>query len=277
MDEIARQLRTAAAVTPPTRIDVDLLIAADRRRRQHRAWTLTGTGVAAVVAAVAVTPSLFGGAQAGRGEMVLPPVASGGGSAVALCQMVAPSASGPEPPFQTYDTVRSRPVESPQQAEGRLTGALHAAVDAVVPTDVRVVGMVPECDRPQFAYHARYREYTSIAVLSRAGLRGHLTVVVRPTPADARGDCSEAPDSAECELRPLPGDGVVLLSTSTDPGGGVQRWVQLQRPDGTSVTVTADNMISAEDGTPELTAPEPLLTSQELVELARAPGLTLYP
>ncbi|WP_433653243.1 hypothetical protein ACQP2C_14500 [Micromonospora zamorensis] len=277
MDEIARQLRAATAAPPPTRIDLDRLIAYDRQRRQQRAWTLAGTGVAAAVAVVAVAPALFASSSNVRGEMAVPPIASGTGSAVSLCQTVAPSASGPEPPLQTYDTVRSRPVESPQSGEVRLTGALYAAVDAVVPTDVTVVGTVPECRRPQFSYHSLYREYTTVAMLSRDGQRGHLIVAVRPTPAGAQADCSEAPDSRTCEVWGLGDDGMALLSTSTDPRGGVVRWAQLQRVDGTSVTVTADNFIAAADGTWQVTAPKPLLTSQELVELARAPGLTLYP
>ncbi|MFF0470190.1 hypothetical protein ACFYPX_22475 [Micromonospora zamorensis] len=277
MDELTRQFQAAVAGSPPSRIDLDMLIAADRQRRQHRNWTLTGTGVAAVVAAVAVAPVLFGGPDAGRGQMALPPIASGSRPAVALCPTVAPSASGPEAPLQTYDTVRSRPSESPQRSEIRLSEALRTAVDAAVPTDVTVVGSVPECDKPQFAYDSRYREYTTIGLLSRDGRRGHLIVAVRPTPAGAQADCAEAPDQRDCEVWGLGDDGVALVSTTTDPGGGVQRWVQLQRVDGTSVTVTTDNMVVAADGTPRLTAPEPLLTSQELVELARAPGLTLYP
>ncbi|MFF5054264.1 hypothetical protein ACFY1S_13890 [Micromonospora sp. NPDC000663] len=277
MDEITDQLRAATAVSPPTRIDVDRLIADGRQRRQNRMWTLATAGVVAVVAAVAVTPALFAGLGNGGEQMALPPMAPGASSAPSLCGTVAPSPSGPEPPLQTYDTVRSRPVESPRNGEVRLTAALHAAVDAVVPTDVTVVGAAPECAKPQFAYHSRYREYTTIAMLGRDGVRGHLIVAMRPTAAGDPADCAEAPDDRDCQVRTLGDDGVVVISTSRDPGGGVQRWVQLRRVDGTSVTVTADNIVVAADGTPKTTAPEPLLTSQELVELARAPGLTLYP
>jgi hypothetical protein len=78
-------------------------------------------------------------------------------------------------------------------------------------------------------------------------------------------------------VRGLGDDGVAMLSTSSDPAGGVLRWVQLERVDGTSVTVRAGNLLYRPDGTPEAAAPEPPLTSQELLELARAPGLTLYP
>lgn len=204
-------------------------------------------------------------------------MSSGTGSTGGLCRTVLPTASGPLPPLPTYDTVRARPTEPPQEGEARLTGALRAAVDVVVPSDVTVVGAVPQCDRPQFAYQPRNREYRAVALLSRDDLRGHLMVTVRPTPAEVQADCAELPYRGECEVRGLGDDGVAMVSSSTDPGGGVHRWAQLQRVDKTLVTVTADNIVVAADGTPELTAPEPLLTAHELVELARAPGLTLYP
>ncbi|RLP92670.1 hypothetical protein [Micromonospora sp. CV4] len=277
MDEIARHLHEVTAVAPPSRIDLDRLIAADRQRRQHRTWTLAGAGVAAVVAAVAVSTALIAGPEPGEGGMALPTITSGTGSTGGMCRTLAPTASGPLPPLPTYDTVRARPTEPPQDGEVRLTGALRAATDAVVPSDVTVVSPVPQCDRPQFAYRPRQREYRAVALLSRDARRGHLTVTVRPTPAGAQADCAELPYRGECEVWGLGDDGVAMFSSSTDPGGGRHRWAQLQRVDGTLVTVMADNIVVAADGTPELTAPEPLLTAQELVELARAPGLTLYP
>ncbi|MFI6237804.1 hypothetical protein ACIBD9_29930 [Micromonospora sp. NPDC050784] len=287
MDELTKHFRDAVAGSPPSRIDLDGLITADRQRRRHRAWTLAGTGVAAAVAAVAV-PILV--AVPGPGGMALPPMSSGSGD-TSLCPAPIPLgggpnssgggpeplASGPEPSSQTYDTVRVRPTEPWQAGVPRLTAALRAALATTVPTNLTVTGAVPECDRPQFAYQLPHRQYETIATLSRDGRHSHLKVAVQLTRADAKADCAAAPDARNCEVWGLGDDGVAMLSTSTDPDGGTLRWVQLMRVDGTSVTVTAGNLLHGYGGPADRVARDALLTSQELVELARAPGLTLYP
>ncbi|MFG1762007.1 hypothetical protein ACGFIH_01635 [Micromonospora parva] len=272
MDELTTHFRDAVAGSPPSRVDLDGLITADRQRRRHRALTMAGTGVAAAVAAVAV-PSLI--AAPGPGGMALPPMSSGAGDA-SLCAAPVPLPSGPEPPLATYDTVRVRPTEPFEAGVPRLTAALRAALATAVPTNLTVTGTVPECDRPQFAYQPPYRQYETIATLSRDGRHSHLKVAVSPTGAEAQADCAEAPDPRNCEVWGLGEDGVAMFSTSTDPAGNTLRWVQLMRADGTSVTVTAGNLLYGDRG-PARAAREALLTSQELVELARAPGLTLYP
>ncbi|MEU8391726.1 hypothetical protein [Micromonospora sp. NPDC048842] len=287
MDELTEHFRDAVAGSPPSRIDLDGLIAADRQRRRHRAWTFAGTGVAAAVAAVAV-PTLV--AVPGPGGMALPPMSSGSGD-VSLCPAPIPLdsgpeplasgpeplASGPEPSSQTYDTVRVRPTERPETGVPRLTAALRAALATTVPTNLTMTGAVPECDRPQFAYQPPHRQYETIAILNRDGRHSHLKVALYPTPAKAQPDCADAPDGRNCEVRGLGDDGVAMLSTSTDPAGDTLRWVHLMRVDGTSVTVTVGNLLHGYGGPVDGVAREALLTSQELVELARAPGLTLYP
>ncbi|MDG9678882.1 hypothetical protein [Micromonospora sp. DH14] len=287
MDELTKHLQDAVTGSPPSRIDLDGLIAADRRRRRHRARTLAGIGVAAAVAAVAV-PTLV--AVPGRGGMALPPMSSGSGDA-SLCAAPIPMpsaadpsasgpeplASGPEPSSETYDTVRVRPTELWEAGVPRLTAALRAALAATVPTNLTVTGTVPECDRPQFAYQYPHRQYEMIATLGRDGRHSQLRVALYPTRAEAKADCADAPDFRNCEVRGLGDDGVAMLSTSTDPAGGILRWVQLMRVDGTSVTVTVGNLLYGEHGPVDRAASEALLTSQELVDLARAPGLTLYP
>ncbi|MGC4756752.1 hypothetical protein [Micromonospora trifolii] len=289
MDELAEHFRDAVAGSPPSRIDLDGLIAADRQRRRHWAWTFAGAGVAVAVAAVAV-PTLV--AAPGPAGMALPPMGSRSGDAslcpapipldsgpVPLASAPEPLASGPEPTSQTYDTVRVRPTERPEAGVPRLTAALRAAMAATVPTNLTVTGAVPECDRPQFAYQPQHRQYETIATLSRGGWHSHLKVALYPTPAraQAQADCADAPDNRNCEVWGLGDDGVAMLSSSTDPAGGTLRWVQLMRVDGTSVTVTAGNLLHGYGGPVDRVAREALLTSQELVELARAPGLTLYP
>ncbi|MEU4777559.1 hypothetical protein [Micromonospora sp. NPDC023633] len=282
MDELAQQMRSAVASPPPTRIDVDRLIADDRQRRRHRAWTVAGTGVAAVVAAVAVTPALLVGPAAGPGGLTLP--ASGGSPSAdpSLCPVVEPEPSGPPAPQQSYETVRDRPTERPDDGVARLTLVLRPALAAVVPAGLSVDGTIPGCDQVQFTYEKSHWHYYAHARLTRSGQADNLTVSLIPTAADGPRGCAGAPDTRACTSRPLP-DGGTIAYGSADPGdeGHEQRWAQVQRADGTTVTVTTDNhhIEGGENGaTPTIRfGPPPVLTVAQLTAIATTPGLTLHP
>ncbi|MFC0507380.1 hypothetical protein [Micromonospora costi] len=281
MDDISGQLRAAVADAPPTRIDVDRLIADDRQHRRHRAWTLGGSGIAAALAAVALVPALVAGPGTDGPGLTLPPIDGGPGPTASLCAVVRPEPSGPEPPLQTYGTVRARPTERPEDGVARLTAALRNTLTGVLPEDVVPAGKVPECGLPQFGYHPSYREYEAIVSLSRGEERGDLTVGLRPSAVDNGTSCAQAPVLRDCEVRDLGDGSTALVSITTWPeGSGVQRWVLVRKPDGTSVNASANNFTLGSDPSgPEvtLTAPEPLLTVDQLLAIARAPGLTLYP
>ncbi|MEU4771243.1 hypothetical protein [Micromonospora sp. NPDC023644] len=282
MDELARQMRSAVASPPPTRIDVDRLITDDRQRRRHRAWMVAGTGVAAVVAAVAVTPALLVGPAAGPGGLTLP---AGGGSPSAdpsLCPVVEPEPSGPPAPQQSYDTVRARPTERPDAGVARLTLVLRPALAAVVPAGLSVDGAIPGCDLVQFTYEKSHWHYYAHARLRGNGRVDNVTVRLVPTTADAPGGCASAPDPRTCTSSRLPDGGTLATSTVT-PGkeGFEQRWAQVRRPDGTTVTVTTDNHHIEGGGngaTPAIRfGPPPVLTVAQLTAIATTPGLTLHP
>ncbi|MFF5172514.1 hypothetical protein ACFY3U_07760 [Micromonospora sp. NPDC000089] len=279
MDEMSAQMRVATAAAPPTRIDVDVLISAERRRRRHRLRAVSGTGLGAAVAAVLVTPALFGGSPApvAVAPPPLSPSGTGGPSSGApLCAVPAPKASGPPAPLQTYDTVRARPTEAPGAGVPRLTAALRQALVDQIERGTRVTGVQPGCAGPQFDYQDRYREYETVLELRSASGRGHLVVSLRPTPAGSRPDCAHAPDP-NCKVRRAADGSVLLTATTTEPGGATYRWAQVRRPDGTSVEVKTDNFFILKDGRPEVTAAAPLLTLDQVVAIAGWPALTLYP
>ncbi|MCM0674653.1 hypothetical protein NCC78_08125 [Micromonospora phytophila] len=280
MDDLQQQLRAAVATAPPTRIDVDRLIAADRQRRRHRAWTLAGTGIAAAVAAVTVTPALLAGPGPDPGGLPLPPAGAGSPSAgPSLCAVAEPEPSGPQPPLQTYDTVRARPTEGPAAALARLTGALRPALGAL-PSGVAVDGILPNCDLVQFTYHPSYREYEAVVRLTRGGQVDRFSVSLRPTAADERTGCVQAPDPGDCTSSRAADGSVVVTSTARlGDAGREQRWVLVQRPDGTSVVAVTNNFLVGDrpDREPAGGFEPPLLTVEQLVEIARTPGLTLYP
>ncbi|MEV4462270.1 hypothetical protein AB0J51_01460 [Micromonospora echinofusca] len=279
MDDLSEQFRVAVAVAPPTRIDVDQLIADDRQRRRHRTWVAAGTGVA-LVAAVAVTPALLVGPAAGPAGLTLP---VGGGSPSAdasLCPVVEPEPSGPPAPQQSYDTVRDRPAERPDAGVARLTLVLRPALSAVVPAGLSVDGTIPGCDLVQFTYEKSHWHYYAHARLTRGGQADNLTVTLVPTAADEPVGCAAAPDPRTCTSRRLP-DGGTLAIGGAKPGkeGAEQRWAQVQRADGTTVTVTTDNFGGDREGVPPTFrfGPPPVLTVAQLTTIATTPGLTLHP
>ncbi|MFG3702714.1 hypothetical protein ACGF5C_33320 [Micromonospora sp. NPDC047620] len=281
MDELSQQMRTAVASSPPTRIDVDRLIADDRQRRRHRVWALAGAGAAVAVAAVAVAPALLAGPATQPGGLTLPPAAAGTADP-SLCPIAEPSASGPPAPQQSYDTVRDRPTERPDAGVARLTGVLRPALAAVVPAGLTVEGTIPGCDQVQFTYEKSHWNYYAHARLVRDGQTDRLRVTLMPTAADEPLGCAAAPDRRACTSRRLPDGSTLATSVSTPGDGGLeQRWVLVERVDGTSVTVTTDNIdivVEEPGGTPRPEfGPPPVLSVAQLTEIATTPGLTLYP
>lgn len=281
MDELSNHLRAAVVAPPPTRIDVDRLIEADRRRRHHRAWTLAGTGVAAAVAVVAVTPALVTG-SAREGQPPRPPAAgspsaSRGGTAGPCAPVVVPS---PSVALQSYGTMRTLPTEPPDRAAERLTRALSAALRAELSPGTTVTGVLPKCPGPRFQYHDRYREYGASGWLVQDGRRGHFSVALRARAAGAPPGCQppdvELPDCTERTFE----DGTVAVTRTYVDDGRKHRTAEVNRSDGTWALVATGNYQSElwdRPAEPDMTADEPLLTLDQLVALGRSPALTLYP
>jgi hypothetical protein len=276
MDEIGSELRAAVAEPPPSRIDVDGLIRAEGRRRRQRAWVWSGTGAAAVVAAVAVAPALVAGEGAPR------PAPAGLPSAfpspeVSLCAGVSPKPSGPQPPLQSYGTVRVRPTELPADGVPRLTGALREALRDRLPAGVRIESAQPGCTEPQFQFHPSYREYEAGGWLRRGEDSGLLLLQLRPTALDQMPpSCEHAVNPQDCTVVHHPDGTATVRSVLPRDSGQRQLTVLVLRPDGTAVRAVTNNFQDGPEGS-TATAPEPLLTMDQLDELARSPGLTLYP
>jgi hypothetical protein len=283
VNEISNQLQSAVLDAPPTRIDVDHLIQSELRRRRHRSWVLSGTGVAAAVAAVAITPTLFGGAPAPL--PAAPPAgattADAPATGVPLCTGVSPKPSGPENPVPTYGTVRPRPTEDPAAGVARLTGAFREGLPGWLPAGVRAESLQPGCTEPQFQYQPRYLEYDVGAELRRGTERGLFQLTLRPTDQDAATpDCSRGTKSENCEIVRYQDGSVAAQSRMTAGPGQLQLTVWLVRPDGTTVVAITNNfrndvvdrqMVSTK------TADAPLLTMDQLAAVVLSPGMTVYP
>lgn len=285
MDDLSIRMRAAVAEPPPTRIDLDRLIAGERRRSRTTTWTAAGTAMAAAVAAIAIAPALLAGS--GPRGVAAPPAAPASGTPVPataspkLCAPLKPIPTGPQPPLQSHDTVRARPTEPMEQAVPRLTVGLSTALAAVLPPGMRVEALEEGCTEPQFQFHPSYREYEVSARIVAGQGSGFLLVRVMPTPANDDKVCQASGDPTDCARTTFP-DGTVALADTMDAGTGGERQVSVvaHRPDGTSVFLIANNYslgAGPEATEPTLTSANPPLTAEQLIEIGRDPGLTLYP
>jgi hypothetical protein len=274
VDDLTNMMRTATAEPPPTSIDLDQLIAGEQRRSRQLRWAASAGGVAAAVAAVVFATTVLSGWGAGKG----------GGSAdlsrpaVEFCAPLTPSPTGPTQPKQSYGTVRPRPTEPVADVVGRLTAVLNDTLLTHLP-DVRVAAVgLAGCERPQFQHDPSRDEYSAGARLADTKGSGSLSLRLIPTGAEEPFACQPNPGGLDCERRTLPGGAVAKLLTFP-MDGGTQYQVTVDRPDGTTVFLLANNLDygGGSSATPKVTRPEPVLTLDQMVALGVTPGLTLYP
>ncbi len=278
MDELSEQMRAAVVAPPPSRIDVDGLVAGERRRRRVR--RMAGTGVAVV--AVALAPLL----------LVVPgPATPSDPASSASAQSLPPplcvDQGDPYPPSpESYDTVRPRPTEHPDDAIVRLTGVLRPTLSTQVPADIAVRGVrLPrapsDCDLVQFRYDGINQLYRAYVVLTRGEQTNYLTVTVQPTRTDLPTPCADVSAHTDCTSTRLT-DGSILISMLSRVGefGHEQRTAQLRRADGTTVSANGTNLDlgpSAPAGRPTEQADPPMLSVEQLAALVQEPSLTFYP
>jgi hypothetical protein len=278
MDDLAVRMRAAAESPPPTRIDLDALIAGELRRRR-RLHVACGTAVAVAVTALMIAVPTLVLSQGASDNTYLPgappaPTVTGssvGGDSVPLCAPLTISPDGPRP-TQSYDTVRPRPTEPVEQAVPRLTAAGRAALREVLPAGMTVEALEyqPDCAEPQFQYDPSGREYLFGARLIHRQSSVVVGIWVAPTGAD-KIHCPSSTNPDDCVRTEYP-DGTIVLS-EREPVRKGRYQVVVYRPDGVAVLLIAENR-GREDTT---SGSEPPLTVEQLVQIGRAPGLTLYP
>ncbi|WP_238009215.1 hypothetical protein KZZ52_59645 [Dactylosporangium sp. AC04546] len=249
--DLTEAMYAATESAPPTRIDVDALIAGERRRslRRHR---LTAAGV--VMAALAGTLAL---PQTGTNPPPPPPC--------------------PEPSFD-HGFVVDDPPRVPVVEDCHATIArLSVAVTAVVRRELRWVDLspMPAVVQRQAVYRVGYSAGFQVGpdpIL-------HSTVYIeiyaaRSTPAEFREMAAK-----KCPVPRRPGDdctiteidgAVLLIDRGHYPGGErSDTSVEIVRADGTGLRVSGR-------GT-GLEAIPPPFGEAEIVAIATAPELTLYP
>jgi hypothetical protein len=272
MEDLVDRMRAATADPPPTHIDIDRLIVAERHRARRLRWATSAGCVAAATAAIAfAVPGL---PDSKPGERPVPD-----GAAAELCAPVVPSPSGPQPPEQSYGTVRGRPTEPVEDAVRGLTAVLDDALRRQLPA-ASVTG-IAGCDQPQFQYHPQYKEFMASATLTDRDGSSIFVIRLLPTGVDDHQECGTGDDA--CERRELPDNGVAVLTDllmPEKPRNAKQYQVTIYRPDGTTVQMIVNNFALGDvsgDRSPEVTRPQPILTVDQLLAIGTTPGLTLYP
>jgi hypothetical protein len=255
MRDLTDELYAAVDSSPPSSIDIDRLITAERRRTRRFRWAAGGGAALSGLVAVAF---LVSPADPARVDKV------GAGPATGALAPVAadcPRASGGDRerhgvPNYTRDP---RLTESCADATARLTAVLRPALSKVVP-GLNAAGFVLN------EYTGLYQSETSLTTAAGAG---RVSVFV--------GIAEKAPTADECALNgpgcsqeTLPGGSVVVVFDGTRDQ--LAHRVDVVLPDRTTISVHAGLVAEGADRHLPLSIAE-----VKALALALTPGLTLFP
>ncbi|MEV6909027.1 hypothetical protein [Amycolatopsis sp. NPDC051071] len=271
-------------VTPPSTVDVEAVVARERKTAWLRPnpWTVTAAGVAAVAVGAAF---MFAPGSSGTVSPAAPP--SSAPELPEPCKI--PVLQGPAPP------------EKPAVAAERLTGVLTAAVKArmVAGTTLAPHGASypvgdPEHGPLEFVHEDSLLKnsgstcsggrniFAAGATTVLAGKTGNVQVSLGRLggrtllPAECE-DQTIAGAEETCTRSVGPKGEVIVASIITFTGGGpVINQVAVTRADKIGVVLQAENTADAKRSR-KPDSPAPPLTLEQLTEIALDPGMTLYP
>ncbi len=256
--------------------DIEPFVAAAHtaaRRRQLTFAGLTAVAVAAVIAAVAVTPSL------GLGVAVQP---NGQVAGPGLAVSTAPDTSklpASVPPH-------ARNTETPAQTSARLTAAIKAVLK--LPAGARVIA-----DPDALKFFPSQGNFKSAANIADPGGVSNLSIDVGESPAGTSLKSGCPPETPPGQKGPAPGQcrayrtatgDAVLVQYAPYVNGIFVRMVSVLRVDGTGITVMCENTGPNSNGEgknpsqgPQPTRSVPLLTDDDLLAIALDPRMSYLP
>ncbi|GAB4047419.1 Rossmann-fold NAD(P)-binding domain-containing protein [Catellatospora paridis] len=255
MNDLPEQLRAATDDAPPSRIDLDSFIAREQRRTRLLRWSGASAGAAVLVAALLAVPALYAG---GTG------LTSGLGGAA--CP--TPSPNPTEVPSDGATLPAAPSAQECAATVARLSAALRDVLAVTAPD--RATGPFAGI---AFVYQPRYAQYEADVHLSGPGGRGLLHVVVSELtedPPSAVQVCPEGSVGRGCSYEVHATGAVVFVTDYADT-----RQVEAHRADGTRVMVAVGVPGVAGETRPPGAVPP--LTMAQLVDIAEAPGLSLFP
>jgi hypothetical protein len=299
----------AIGASPKSTVDVEAIIARERRAGRYR-W-VANPGVAAGGAVLAV---VFGVAVA-----VLPGQAGDSGGTIASPRSSSSTAppSTISPPCAAVTRIRQPPTapntsESPTTAATRLTGVLAALIHAHSP-DLRLTDRSWVQNEPHgpLSFQHVFSALTQVApntpgaqvslapaantvppAITCAGPADYFIAYANATDGMGTGsllvtvarrggsnepitDCTKL--SGNCiRSNGLNGE-VIVTVTESLPTGGKSNSVSVSKPDGTAVSLSADNVPDSLKSANPASRPLPPLTLGQLTQIALDPGMTLYP
>jgi hypothetical protein len=236
MTDLQDQLRAAAEAPPPTRIDLDVLIDNEVRRRRTVRWAGVTAAFAGVLAVAVAVPIALGGRAA------YPP---GDAAAGGPC----PTAGAPGP---QQSHAKPRPTEQCAEAVARLAVALSVALANAAPN--------LDAGPVEFAYVPVRLRYDATVTLTGPRSRDELKVEL--IASHEHPGRTDAGCLTQCDYDRA-GDGTIVVATQDEQ----RRQVSVYRPDGTAVLLLAYATSGA----------RPAVTLDQVVAIARTPGLTLFP
>jgi hypothetical protein len=280
MEHLSDALRAAAADPPPSGIDLDRLIVGERRARQRR-WFAGGAAALAVLSTAGVVTATVR-APGGLGVGGLPsatetrPNSGVPAQPLGRCTAIRPTPTGVttrtdgETPGPGQEASPPAPTEPTAAAVLRLSTVLNAAVASTLPTLAVSDAVHPNCEAIQFEPDLHPALY--YADFHAKDERGAGTVVVMV-------HYRQFVDPAVYEHHETRPDGtwVGWNEDTRVPEMGDVHGVQVSvlRPDGTFLTLLAQNITGANSNAPtRATAPA---TVEQLIAIGTDPGLTLYP
>jgi hypothetical protein len=268
--DMTQALRAHVADGPPMRITSDGVIAAGRRSR-HRRWLASAGGAAGLAAVVVVTAMAFTARTGPSGHTV------GGPPPLTTCASLQPSPV----PAPTQSAVPARATMDPgaESAAPRVSCYLLSAVPALMPGFTFTPNPARRGTSALVAVPGGMGggdlEVTATSLATDASGTGLLIVSVsRATESPADEDhCTGPHAKAQCRTGPN-GERIEIYDFGAEPDGTHNITVYVYSGQ-TFILAGASN--AGETQNAPRTRPSPPLSVDELITLATAPELKLYP
>jgi hypothetical protein len=298
----------AIGPVPPSTVDVDAVIARERRaawaRRTVYPWTATAAAVVALAvgAVVLVAPSAGpgGGSPAPDGALMTttsspsPPLTTT--TAEPGCAPPSPaSVSARTPTSESRQAPSSPPAtvsETPEQAAARLSSVLKYSVRGHLAAGTQLLanpGARPYGPLDFYRVGAgtdgkdcpgQPGYLMAMANVNRNGRKGNILAVAQWFGDYGTPECPDpavSPEQTGCQVHTGPHGEKIAAATLVMDGGSTGYRLNVAKPDGTGLVLAAENVsdTSKKGGPPQ--SPAPPLTIDQLIEIATDPAFTLYP
>ena len=299
----------AIGEVPPSTVDVDAAIARGRRAEWVRRAASPAVTVAAAVVlvtggvAVALLPADKGGVGVGTAptSTSLPSESEIPSSLPSTAQSPPPSsAPSSEPPDGPVGPPPAEPCanpatepEPPAEATSRLTAALTTVIEVHLVQGTRLVPNPGAVDQHGdahgplefFAVYAREQGicgdgyYLSRADTEGPAGTGNLMVLVETAANMAASMTCEAQavEQTYCSIEAGPNGETVMKSTYVMAGGATTHRVDVVKPDGTGLVISAENVGGTGKTGAAPTADQPPLDHGQLAQAAIVPDVTAFP